>query len=325
MTTNFDLLTIGNAKMDAFVILDKLKGFSYDKFTNQITFPLGNKIPLNEFKFLLGGNAANVAVGVSRLGYKSSIATVIGNDEFSKQVITILTNNGVDTSNVIKVNDDDPNFNIILSYEGERTVLEEKSNLEGEFNLDDINPSIIYLTSIHGEWIKIYEYIFNKFPVAEYFYNPSNRQINNDLNKIYEFLPKIKYLFVNLQEAQQISNEENPDIEKLLKKLQSLGPKNIIITDGINGSYSINEMGEIYHMTPASNDMPIEKTGAGDSYAAGFIYGILKGHNLGDAMRYGALNSENVIKKIGAQEGLLTSNEIEEESKSNTNLTAIKI
>lgn len=325
MATYIDLLCIGNAKMDAFVILDKLEGFSYDKFTNQITFPLGNKIPLNEFKFLLGGNASNVAVGLSRLGYKSSIATVIGNDEFSKKVFETLKSEKVDTALIIRKKDDDPDFNVILSYEGERTVLEEKSSLTGELKFNNVKPNMIYLTSVHGNWEEIYTKLFDEFPTSEFIYNPGSRQIENNMDAILKFLPKIKYLFVNLQEAQKITREDNPDIKILLRKLKTWGIENIIVTDGINGSYGINNANEMYHIRSATNEKPIEKTGAGDSYAAGFIYAILKGHNLRDSMRYGALNSESVIKKIGAQTGLLTSNEIEEYSRKNLSLSASKI
>jgi hypothetical protein len=46
----FDVLCVGNATIDVFVLLKNLQKFSYDKFTNSITFPLGEKIPLDEHK-----------------------------------------------------------------------------------------------------------------------------------------------------------------------------------------------------------------------------------------------------------------------------------
>lgn len=325
MKVNVDLLTVGNAKMDSFVILDNLEGFTYDKFSNEISFPLGNKIPLNEFQFCLGGNASNVAVGASRLGLKSSLASLIGSDEFSEKILKILKDERVDISQLARVSDRNPDFNIILSYQGERTVLEEKNNLEGEIELKNISPKMIYLTSVSGNWNSLYQKVFTNYPDSEYIYNPGSRQIESDIEHIFQFLPKIKYLFVNLQEAQKIAQDDSPDIKVILRRLKTWGVENVIITDGINGSYSISSSNETFHISSATNEVPIEKTGAGDSYASGFIYAILKGHSIKDAMRYGALNADSVIKKIGAQTGLLTHDEIENASRNNLTLNSVKI
>src|SRR3989344_5851513 len=93
-----DVLSIGNATIDVFVILHKLHKFTYDKFANQISFPLGEKIPLDEYKLCIGGNACNVAVGLSRLGLQTSLAAEIGDDEFSKKITNTLEKEGVDQS-----------------------------------------------------------------------------------------------------------------------------------------------------------------------------------------------------------------------------------
>ena len=107
-------------------------------------------------------------------------------------------------------------------------------------------------------------------------------------------------------------------IKKLLFGLKSLGAKNVIITDSNNGSYLYNEESKMYHLSIVKVDV-VEKTGAGDAYSAGFLSAILNKLNTKEAMIWGAINSASVITKIGAQDGLLTKQEIEKSEISLTN------
>ncbi len=49
----------------------------------------------------------------------------------------------------------------------------------------------------------------------------------------------------------------------------------------------------------------IERTGAGDSYGAGFMSAVVKGKSISEAMLWGNGNSTSVVQYIGAREGLL--------------------
>lgn len=319
-----DVLCVGNATIDVFVLLKNLQKFSYDKFSNNISFPLGEKVPLDEYQLCLGGNACNVSVGLSRLNLRTSLAAEVGSDEFSKKITNSLSEEGVDQTFIDKETRKTPHFNIVLSYEGDRTILEEKNPSDG-FNVGSINPKLIYLTSLNGDWRKIYDKVFTSNPNSLFAFNPGARQISQNLKDVLDLLPKMEILFVNLSEAQKLSQDSNPDIKIIMGKLKNLGVKIVVITDGLNGSYAVDETRETFQIGVISKDKPKERTGAGDSYATGFIYAILNGYSVEEAMRYGALNADSVIKKVGAQEGLLNKGEIEQKSKENLGLMAVKI
>lgn len=320
-----DVLCVGNATIDVFVLLNQSQKVTYDKFSNQIAFTLGEKIPLGKHINSLGGNACNVSVGLSRMGLKTSLAAEVGNDEFSQKIINTLTKEEVDISLLRKDIVETPYFNIVLSLEGERVIFEEEVDVERELQIGQIQAKFIYLTSSKGNWKKVYEDIFSKNKDSRFAFNPGAKQLESDLEYIKNLLPKIEILFVNVGEAQKILGSAEIDIKNLLKSIKGLGVKIVVITDGINGSYAVDETRETFQIGVISKDKPKERTGAGDSYATGFIYAILNGYSVEEAMRYGALNADSVIKKVGAQEGLLNKGEIEQKSKENLGLMAVKI
>ncbi len=296
---------IGSATIDVFVLLHNLQSFNYDKFTNQISFPLGSKIPLEEYKIALGGNACNVSVGLSRLGIQTSLVAEIGTDEFSKKIEKDLESEKV-TTMLTHNPQRNEHFNIILSYEGERTILEEKTPEGNSLGAPNSNPDLIYLTSVAGNWKETYQNAFSKNPNSMFAFNPGPRQIEEGTTEIINFLPKFDIIFLNLQEAQKIVGVDLTDVKEVLSKLKSFGTKVVIITDGRNGSYCADSEKQFFKISSASGEKPIERTGAGDAYATGFLYGYINKEDVKECMRYAAINADGVIKKIGAQDGLLT-------------------
>lgn len=312
-----DVICIGNATIDVFVLLKNLQKFSYDKFSNNISFPLGEKVPLDEHKLTLGGNAANLSVGLKRLGLNTALAAEIGSDEFSDKITNTLKHEGVDQTYVKKGDRQTPYFNIVLSYAGDRTILDERTPSEEVLEIGTVNPKFFYLTGLNGKWETIFDEVISNNPNSLFAFNPGSRQLDEGFEKTLELLPKTEILFVNLAEAQKIIGDQETDIKNLMTKLKEKGPKITVVTDGINGSYAIDKTGNIFHIGPLSKDKPTERTGAGDSYAGGFLYAIIQGKTIEEAMRYGAINSDNVIRKIGAQDGLLRIEELEEISNKN--------
>ncbi len=100
-------------------------------------------------------------------------------------------------------------------------------------------------------------------------------------------------------------------MERLLVELRNRGPNIVVITDGKNGAYCFD--GKTAWHCPAYPDPkpPLERTGAGDSFASTFSSYILLGYSPEDALLRAAINSMSVVQCIGAQEGLLSQEEIE--------------
>lgn len=315
MLHNFDVVCVGSAKIDIFLSLHEAnKHLRLNPKTNELCLKYGEKITVDKADLMLGGNAANVAVGLSRLELQTSIVTELGDDEFTQKIIKTLSNENVDISFVKKTKRQPSSFSTIINFKGERTILSEHVKRKHGFDFDNISTEWVYLTSLGEEWKNAYDTTaeFVKRSKAHLAFNPGTIQLNEGYENLSNILALTDILFLNKEEAIQILNFkfQISNTEEILKALQQLGPKIIVATDGKNGSYAIDEKEEIFTKEAVKTKV-IEKTGAGDAYSTGFLAAILHGLSIKDAMSWGTKNSASVIGEIGAQTGLLKKEEME--------------
>ena len=65
---------------------DDSPSLKLDKPEGMLCVPYGQKIPLAGCEFLLGGNATNVAVGLSRAGFSTALIAELATDEFAEKI-----------------------------------------------------------------------------------------------------------------------------------------------------------------------------------------------------------------------------------------------
>jgi len=308
----FDLVTVGGATVDLFLLIDPTNPhFKFNKETNELSMHLGDKIVLDNAKFTVGGNAANVAVGVKRLGFKTLIFAEIGEDEFGHRILKTLKGEGVDTKKIIKGTQ--TSFSIILNYAKDRTIFTEKPEREHNFSFVGLKTEWIYLTSLGEKWEEAYrkvEDLIQKKKIKLAF-NPGATQLDKGLSSFSYLLSNTEVLIMNKEEGERISNikYQLSNIKELLLELKKLGPKIVVVTDGENGSHAINEVGEIFYQE-AVKVRVMSRTGAGDAYSSGFLGALMAGKTLKEAMLWGTKNAASVIRLIGAQAGLMKREEI---------------
>ena len=312
---SFDVVCVGSAKIDIFLSLHEAnKHLRLIPETNELCLKYGEKITVDKADILLGGNAANVAVGLTRLGLQASILAETGDDEFSQKITKALTNENVDLSYLKKTAGQPSSFSTIINFKGERTILSEHVKRKHEFDFNNISTKWVYLTSLGEEWKDAYRktHEFVKRSKSRLAFNPGTIQLNEGYQNIKDALSITDILFVNKEEATEVLSikYEVLSMDDILKTLQKMGPKVVVITDGKNGSYSIDEKGQILREGIIDAKV-IEKTGAGDAYSSGFLGGVMQGKSIKEAMHWGTRNSTSVIGQIGAQPGLLRKSEME--------------
>lgn len=310
----FDVLCVGSAKIDIFLSIPEDSSYVHlNKKTNSLSVAYGQKIPAESCSLILGGNACNVAVGLSKLQMKTAVMAEIGKDEFSQKIINGLKAENVNSNYLIQNPNSPSSFSVILSFQEERTIFGQHSKREHNFSYESVSAKLIYLTSLGLEWKNAYQKTleFVKKTATPLAFNPGTPQLNCGVENIRNILSITDILFVNKEEGEMLVSTKEKEMQNLMLKIKQLGPKIIVITDGEGGSYAMTERNEFFFQ-PITPTTIVEKTGAGDAYASGFLAAVLLSLPTQTAMKWGTLNASSTMSAVGAQNGLLSKKEIEE-------------
>ncbi len=315
---NLDFLAIGDIVIDAFIQLqDAQVHCNIDSSDCTISMRFGDKIPYKHVDIVAAvGNSPNASVSAHRLGLESAILTHIGNDENGVKCLSTLDNEGVHTDYVITENGMDTNYHFVLSYEAERTILIKHSPFTYNFHREIEGmepPSWIYFSSVAENSLPYHHDIaaYVKKNNIKLAFQPGTFQINLGKEVLKDVYASTHVFFCNKQEAQKILETKENDMMELCKMMHELGPKMVALTDGPNGAWAYDGTeGWFIPMYPDPAP-PVERTGAGDSFSSTFTVALALGLPMKEALRWGPVNSMNVVQHVGAQKGLLTRTEIE--------------
>ena len=314
-----EVLSVGDIVTDAFIkLLDDQAYVQENQHGSWLTMPFAAKIPFDHGEVVEAvGNASNASISFAKLGLKSALVANVGGDQYGRDMINALHQNGVDTR-WVKINPDKKsNYHYVLWYKAERTILIKHEAYDyhwPEFRPDEI-PKWIYFSSISknalpfhddlSEWLESREDVKLAF-------QPGTFQIETGEERLARLYRRCEVLLVNREEAVKISGGNREDINDLFARLHQIGPRIVVITDGPKGAFASCPEGR-YKM-PAYPDPkpPFERTGAGDAFSSAFVAALAKGSNVQGALQWAPINSMNVVQYIGAQKGLLNENQISE-------------
>jgi sugar/nucleoside kinase (ribokinase family) len=268
-----------------------------------------SKIPITGSFQSLGGNAANVACGATKLGMNSAIITAIGADSNGRMVVEELKKSKVDTSLVYRDKQTKTRYSVVLNFRGERTIL--SYHEKRTYKLPKKMPATewIYYTSLSDGFENLQNSLFkyiDEHANVKLAFNPGSFQLKSALNEVREILPRVDLLIVNLQEAELIAGttlKKEKTFSALIHELLSLGAKEVVITDAERGAVAGNA-DEIWS-TESYKVEVVAKTGAGDAFSAAYLAARNYEHDIRLALTWGAAMSAAVISEHGPQKGLV--------------------
>jgi len=318
MDKQIDFLAVGDIVTDAFIKLRTDEAWvetDGPKKEKELCMKFGDKLPYDDVVVVPAvGNSPNAAVSAHRLGLNSGVITDLGDDDFGKEQIEALKKQGINTDYVKVHEGEKSNYHYVLRYGPERTILVKHTEWNYSFPHIKPAPRYLYLSSLaenslpyHGEIIEF----LKMNPDTKLAFQPGTFQMKLGREKLGELYELAELFFCNKEEAQKILETNEDDIKELLKKMCSIGPSIVVITDGPNGSYAFDgSEGWFINMYPDPSD-PVDRTGAGDSFASTFTSALALGKTIPEALQWGPINSMSVVQKIGAQEGLLSKEDLE--------------
>jgi ribokinase len=306
-----DFLAIGDTVVDAFIRLNAAEEtVDVNTHARKLCLSFADKVPYEFVEVISGvGNSANAAISAARLGLKSSILTNIGDDPYGKDCLDNFHQNNVNTD-IVKINQGKKtNYHYVLWFHSDRTILIKHE--EYDYEMPEMEePKWIYLSSLGENSLpfhkKLGEYLLIHTNVKLAF-QPGTYQMTFGTEALKDIYKRTEIFFCNVEEAQRILKSEEQDKKELMRMLNRLGPKIVVVTDGPDGSYVYDSTTEKFFFSKAYPDPkpPYERTGAGDAFSSTFTSAIFLGLSIEDAMKWGSVNSMAVVQEVGAQKGLL--------------------
>ncbi|MBI4272401.1 carbohydrate kinase family protein [Candidatus Uhrbacteria bacterium] len=305
--TKYDIISIGDATLDTFVRIDNASLLcSLNKDQCWFCLNYAEKIPIEELKFTLGGNACNNAVGSARLGLKAAFYSIIGDDDSGRRILEQIKAENVSSEYVIVQKRKPTNYSVVLTYKTERTIL--VYHCPRKYNLPKLASSKwIYLTSMGKGFDSIHKdlLIRLKFNGTKLAFNPGTHQLLAGKKVLEPILKVCSVLILNKEEGLMVLGQPSTtSIKDILKSLHLLGPDIVIVTDGLNGAYGFD--GHRCYFMKIMPSKVVQRTGAGDSFSTGVIAALFHDKPLNEALQWGTANAASVIEHVGPQTGLLT-------------------
>lgn len=321
----YDLITIGDIKLDTFVVLENASVQCSLKMPEcLLCLAYGEKIPVDLVDSQVAGSAPNVARGLARMKFKTAVVSVMGADGTRKLALHALNEEKVDTRYIKSIKSVQSSFSVVLNYKGDRTIL--ASHIDHIYHLPlAARTKWLYVSELGNNYDHLFKEVaqFCRQKKAILGFNPGAIQINQRKPSLYTLIKQATVLFANLEEAQAISGEKSREIHVLLPALKRLGPKIVVITDGREGAYSYDGKESFY--CPIFPSKFLEATGAGDAFATGYIGALMSGENHDEALRWGAVNAASVVTFVGPTRGLLPAHIIRARLKKNKTFTTMKV
>ena len=313
---NYDLIGIGNALVDIEVQVD-------DEFIKKASVTKGgmtlssiedqNKIletlQSSSKKISSGGSAANTIHGASVLGAKSYYLGRVANDTHGKHYIEDMQNCGVGFSGPGSDGQGTGTCVVLITPDTERTML---THLGVSSSLHPKNVDETIVKNSRGVYVEGYLWtgdetreagmhmarIAKKQGIPVSFTLSDAFVVNSFKESLTEFIQwYVDILFCNEVEAQAMTGESNSLMA--FNKLQELVDI-VFLTLGAKGSL----VGKSGHKPVEVKIFPVkavDTTGAGDLFAAGALYGVLKNHSLEESAIIGSYCAAQVVSHMGGR------------------------
>ena len=271
-------------------------------------------VPVENMIFSYGGDALNEATFLSGMGAECELITLLGKDDTGERILNCLKKNRISTQKITFSYEVPSATNIVLvDKEGERYFLTNpKSSLRMLSKMDilpyvDEMGDIVSFASIFVSpklGISDMEEVFEKIKEKEGRILVADMTTAKRGEKIEDLEPLLKYIdyiIPNKKEAEILTGEKDP--YRSLEAFVQHGAKGVIIKCGKDGC--VYKSGNEICNVSAFRTTAVDTTGAGDSFAAGFIYGLSRKMELRDCCKMGCASASLVVEKMGTQ-GIIT-------------------
>jgi sugar/nucleoside kinase (ribokinase family) len=256
-----------------------------------------------------GGCALNTSSALARLGLATAAVGKVGADPLGDFLLALLEERGVDVDGVLR----DPSVPTsasvaLVDSAGERTFLH-VPGANAALRTEELGEAAYAGRALHLAGALVLECLDGE-PVAAVLAEARRRGITTSLDTVFDAsgrwervlpaLPHCDLVTPGLAEAQAITGERDP--ARASARLRELGAREAVVTLGGGGCHVSADAFE-RHVRGCQVDA-VDGTGAGDAFAAGFLYGKLAGWPLERCARFANAAGALATTAVGAFEGV---------------------
>lgn len=263
--------------------------------------------PFGKTDKILGGAATYISMAASKLYGQAKIVSVVGGD-FPQEYLDLLNEKGIDTTG-IKMIEEGKTFFWAGKY---HTDMNTRDTLVTELNvLADFDPKLpesykdckyLMLGNLTPQ---IQMDVVNQLPVRPKLIvmDTMNFWMNTALEDLHKAIRMVDVLTINDEEARQLSGEYS--LLKAARKILTMGPKYLVIKKGEHGALLFHEK-QVFFAPALPLEEVFDPTGAGDTFAGGFIGYIAKTddvtfENMKRAIIFGSAMASCTVEKFGTE------------------------
>lgn len=272
MATAFDLAVLGDCNPDLLVA-----GAVEPEF-GQVERIVENA------RLVIGGSAAITACGAARLGLRTALIGVVGDDVLGRFMREAVADCGVDVSGVVTDSERPTGISVVLVRGADRAILTALGTIP-ELTAEVVDrEALLSARHVHVSSYFLQLSLRKELPSLLSAVKSAGVTCSIDPNwdpqdewdgGLRELLRQIDVLFVNAEEALRIAGAD--ELEVAAHKLAEGGAQ-VVVKLGSDGALAVRG-GEVIRSWASSVDV-VDTVGAGDSFNAGFLSAFLAGRPL---------------------------------------------
>lgn len=262
--------------------------------------------PFGKTEKILGGAATYIGLSSSQFNIDNAIVSVVGED-FPDAYLRLLKKSGINTEGIEMVKGGKTFF-----WSGKyHNDLNTRDTLDTQLNvLADFKPvvpnayldaGIVMLGNLHPlVQLSVLEQIENPKLVV---LDTMNFWMDNAWDDLMKVIKKVDVVTINDEEARQLTNEYS--LVVAARKIAEMGPKYVVIKKGEHGALLFHNE-EIFFAPALPLEEVFDPTGAGDTFAGGFVGHLAKTEdisfeNMKNAVIYGSTLASFCVEKFGTE------------------------
>lgn len=269
--------------------------------------------PMDYVKLAYGGDALNEAVALSRLGKQVQWISKVGDDDAGEKILSHAKSNGLDVDCVTIQRGAQSGVTVVLvDAQGERRFLTNTNSTLRTLEESDISPHVDALAPIVSFASMFISYRLDVPAMTRLFkrIKSSGRTLVVDtkqtkrgetLDDVAELLPYMDFFLPNESELAMLTGGD--DVHENIAALLNRGLPCVVVKVGGKGCL-IARRNELIEIPACPVEKVIDTTGAGDCFAAGFLWALSEGWQLDKCGRFACAVASLSVEQVGAVTGV---------------------